>query len=112
MTRSGVAIALLSAMLVVTNLWWAYKALDAGVSYTYLTVSYEDNKQALAQVIALAPILANGNASREEIISVAQRAAGNPDSFEKKGFVWVGRIGLRFGPNGELQEISRSWSPP
>jgi hypothetical protein len=111
-TRSGIAIALLSATLVVTNLWWAYKVLDAGVSNAYLAVSYEDNKQALAQVIALVPILANGNASREEIIAVAQGAASDPDSFEKEGFVWVGRIGLRFGPNGELQEISRSWSPP
>lgn len=112
MTRSGIAIASLSAALAVTNLWWAYAVLDAGVSYTYLKVSYEDNREALAQLIAVTPILARGNAGRDELIAAAQREASDPSTFEKEGFLWVGRIGLKFGPNGELREVSRAWSPP
>jgi hypothetical protein len=74
----------------------------------YLGVSLEENEAAVAQLIALAPMLARG-ASKDEIIAAA-RSPGDAEPFEKEGFVWVGQIGLRFGSDGRLQEVSRAWA--
>lgn len=106
------AIAILVVALVATNVWWAFQVLDAGISLTYLKASHDDNASALAQVIAIAPALARCDASKEEIVAIAQRTAGEVEPFEKDGFVWVGSIGLRFGADGRFQEISRGWDPP
>lgn len=112
MTKAGITATVLLVLLVATNVGWAFMLLDAGVSYTYLQVSFEDNRQALAQVLAVLPLVARENASREEIIAAALRAGGGGEPFEKEGFVWVGSIGLRFNAEGELQEVCRAWSPP
>jgi hypothetical protein len=98
----------LVVILIASNAWWAYRMLDAGISYTYLGVSLEENEAAVAQLIAIAPLLARG-ASRDEVIAAARRS-GDSEPFEKEGFVWVGQIGLQFGSEGRLQKVSRAWS--
>lgn len=112
MTRSGVAVlasmSVLVLLLVGSNAWWAYRMVDASISYTHLGATLEQNEAAVAQLIALAPVLAHG-APREEVLAVA-RLPGDREPYEKEGFVWVGKLGLRFGPDGRLQEVSRAWS--
>jgi hypothetical protein len=82
--------------------------LDAGVSSKYLSVSLKENEAAVTQLIAVAPVLARG-ATRDEVIAAA-RQPGDIEPFEKEGFVWVGQVGLQFGPDGRLQTVSRAWS--
>ena len=93
MTRSKGAIVLLVVALVASNLWWAYRLLDTGVTQTYMGVAFDDNKQALAQTLALLPVVARPG----------ERSSGR---------FWVGKIGLKFNERGQLIEASRAWSPP
>jgi hypothetical protein len=104
MRRTTIAISLLAVALVVTNAWWAYRLLDAGVSYTYQGASLEENQQALSQALGIIKVLATNNASREQIVLAAQAAWPSTEPFEKDGYLWVGRLGLRFNQAGHLVE--------
>lgn len=64
MARTTAGLFLLAILLLASNLWWAFKLVDAGVMQTYL------------------------------------------------GYVSVGRIGLKFHPDGRLQDVVRGWDPP
>ncbi len=112
MTRSKGAIVLLVVTLVASNLWWAYRLLDTGVTQTYMGVALDDNKQALAQTLALLPVVARPGVSRSEVLAAARSAEPSAAPFEKDGFVWVGNVGLKFNERGQLVEASRAWSPP
>lgn len=104
MRRTTIAITLLAIALVITNAWWAYRLLDAGVSYTYQGESLEENQQALSQALAIIKVLGANNASREQIVQAAQAAWPSTEPFEKDGYLWVGRLGLRFNQAGHLVE--------
>lgn len=104
MRRTTIAISLLAVALVVTNASWAYRLLDAGVSYTYQGVSLEENQQALSQALAIIKVLGSNEASREQVIQAAQKAWPSTEPFEKDGYLWVGRLGLRFNEAGHLVE--------
>ena len=104
MRRTTIAISLLAITLVVTNAWWTYRLLDAGVSYTYQGASLEENQQALSQALAIIKVLGTNNASREQIVQAAQAAWPSTEPFEKDGYLWVGRLGLRFDQAGQLVE--------
>lgn len=112
MSKSKLTIVGLGVVLVVSNVWWAYRLLDAGISHTYLGTSLEDNKEALNQTLVLLPVVAQAGTSREKIISAARPAGDSIAPFEKDGFVWVGRIGLKFSNDGKLIEATRAWDPP
>lgn len=112
MGKSSLIIGVLVALLIGTNGWWAYNALDSGVTYSYAQVSLEENKQALAQSLAVIEATAEYDATRNSIIQAARAASGYPEPFEKDGYVWVGSIGLEFNSDGRLTSVSRAWSPP
>src|SRR5690606_1206665 len=106
MRKQTIAIASLSIMLLATNAWWTYNTIDFGITHTYAMQTCEEDAQALKQTIALLPVVAAPSSSRSEIISTAILW---PDvqPFEKDGFTWVGRLGLRFDAQGKLVEVSR-----
>ncbi|MBU1364610.1 MAG: hypothetical protein KKE51_12410 [Gammaproteobacteria bacterium] len=104
MKRTTVSISLLVLALLATNVWWAYRLLDAGVSYTYQGVSLEENQQALSQALAIIKVLGANKASREQVVEAAQKAWPSTEPFEKDGYLWVGRLGLRFNETGNLVE--------
>ncbi|NJA06984.1 hypothetical protein [Methylomonas sp. UP202] len=104
MKRTTVAISLLAILLFVTNAWWAYRLVDAGVSYTYQGVSLEENQEALSQALAIIKVLGTSTGSREQIVQAAQKAWRSSDPFEEDGYLWVGRLGLRFNESGHLVE--------
>ena len=104
MRKSSVAISLLAVALVLSNGWWAYRALDAGVTHTYPGASLEEAQQALAQALAVIKANAGPNPTREQVISAAQAAWPAVEPFEKDGYLWVGRLGLRFNETGRLVE--------
>ena len=93
-------------MLVATNIWWVYKTIDVGITHTYAMQTCEEDAQALKQTMALLPVVARTASSRHDIISAAILW---PDEqpYEKDGFTWVGRLGLRFDAEGRLVEVSR-----
>ena len=74
-------------------------------------VSFENHRVALAQALAIMPVVVRPDATRTEILEAARRQAQHPDSFEKEGFVWIGRLGLKFDANGRLVEVKPAWSP-
>lgn len=101
MKRSAIVMTGLSIALVATNAWWAYRSVDFGISYTYQQVSLEKASQALSQSLAIIGALAaNPDAPRERLVEVAAGAWSSGEPFEKDGYVWVGRLGLEFGPDG------------
>jgi hypothetical protein len=112
MSRSTAAIIVLAIALLVSNAWWLYVLVDAGVTRTYLDASLEEHKQALDQTLALLPVVARPGVSRTDVISAARHPDLKIPPFDKDGFVWVDRIGLRFSGSGQLIEASRAWSPP
>ncbi|MBB4843053.1 hypothetical protein HNP55_001572 [Paucibacter oligotrophus] len=104
MRRTTLAIALLSATLLASNAWWAYRALDAGISRSYQAISLEDNRQGFSQALAIINAMAAHGASRAELVAAAQKAWPSSEPFEKEGYLWVGRLGLRFNDAGQLVE--------
>lgn len=105
MRQSTVVISLLAVALVLSNGWWAYRTLDTGITNTYQSASLEDSQQALAQALAVINANAGTKPSREEIIAAAQAAWPAVEPFEKNGYLWVGRLGLRFNEAGRLVEV-------
>ena len=112
MAKSNLIIGMLVTLLLATNAWWGYNAIDAGVTNSYARVSLDDNRQALAQSLAVIEASARPGATKKSIILAAQIAGGSSEPFEKDGYVWVSSIGLKFDPSGRLISASRSWSPP
>ncbi len=110
MTRSKITILALMTMLIVSNAWWIYHALDNGVTSSHATVSLDDHQQALDQCLTVLPIVASGQASREEIVKSLEAEFGLSDGFEKDGVFWIGKIGLQFDQSGKLLEVHRAWN--
>jgi hypothetical protein len=48
-----VAIGLLLPALVASNVWWAYRVLDAGITHTYMRASFDTTSEALTQSLAV-----------------------------------------------------------
>jgi hypothetical protein len=105
MFRTKAIVGALVALLISTNLWWAYKVLDGGISYTYLTASYETSATQLSTALAIINAMAQSGASKEAIVRAAQAAAKDSEPFEKSGAVWVGQLGLRFSTEGRLTRV-------
>ena len=111
MRPSTITIWVLVLALVISNLWWFGLLLDAGITATYRDDSFDRHHQALAELLAVVPAATDPEATRESVLKVARDASGNRESFEKEGFVWVGRLGYRFNDEGRLVEVQSAWSP-
>jgi hypothetical protein len=101
-------IATLSALLVGSNAWWAYKALDGGISYTYLSASYETASELSEQTKAIVQVLTQPSASKPQVLAAAARAAKSSAPYEKLGYTWVGQLGLKFNEHGRLVHVITS----
>jgi hypothetical protein len=109
MKRTTIAILLLGAALVVTNVGWAYRALDCGVTVAYQSDSLGMHERALAQALAILRA-SSPQAKREDIVVSAAAATGATEPFEKDGYLWVGDLGLRFSETGRLVDVVPAWS--
>jgi hypothetical protein len=112
MNKAKITIIALIVALIASNALWAYRLLDTGVTLTYTGVSLQEHKEALNQTLVLLPVVAQPGITREKIISAVRLPGDTFEPFEKDGFLWVGRIGLKFDDRGQLIEASRAWSPP
>ena len=108
MSASKITIVVLAATLIASNAWWLYHTVDMGITLTYQDVSLHDTKEALDQTLAILPLVARPGASRAQVLSAAASAAQYPNSFEKDGYVWVGRLRLKFNEAGEFVDVASS----
>jgi predicted DCC family thiol-disulfide oxidoreductase YuxK len=106
-TKSTAIISVLIAGLAASNAWLAYKVLDVGVTLTYQSASLEEEQQASKQAMAVIEVLAKLGATRSQIVSAAQKAWPVVEPFEKDGYTWVGRLGLKFNKQDQLIEVIR-----
>ncbi len=91
--------------LVGSNAWWFYASVDRGVSAMYREQVCTERQEALVQALAIVR-LAKGRRVRKEIVAAAQAALprfGEP--FEKDGETIVGRLALKFDPEGALIDV-------
>ncbi len=105
MPRFKLVVGILTGLLVATNVWWAYRVLDGGITLTYLRASYDTSETQLATARAVIDALVQEGATRESIIRAAKAASNNAEPYEKNGAVWVGQLGLRFSPEGRLTKV-------
>lgn len=102
MTKCHVFVALLLVALIGSNAWWAYRVLDAGVTETYMSASLDTTAELLGQTLALLPVVARPDTTRQDIINAALVKNDPVGPFEKEGYVWVGQLGLQFNAQGKL----------
>ncbi len=105
MTTSKKAIIVLLIALVGSNLFWLYRTIDFGISYTYMESSATDCFRTLRVAVAVIPIAADPNSSKANVVSAAERVS-DAESFEKDGFVWVDGLGLGFDVSGRVATVS------
>src|SRR5262245_31748879 len=110
MKRTTVTIVLPVLALVGSKAWWATQLVDAGITQSYQGVSTEHYTEAQNQTLRLLPLVSRPGVTRAEILTTARLPGTADDSFEKDGFVWAGRIGLRFDAQGRLIDAAPSWS--
>ena len=100
----------LVALLVISNAWWAFRTHDQAADIQYCKIEAKAYGNALDQAVAVMPVIAKDSSDRAAIVSAAQRVLTNGRTFEKDGFVWVGPIGFKFGPDKRLTEARTLWS--
>ena len=95
MNKWKIAFWLCLSVLVVSNIYWIYQRIDSGVSFTYLTQSYEDRGRVIE---SLTDLVVQGAQpySKQDILSLLRRA--NPDALiaEEEEQITVEGLVFRF----------------
>jgi len=105
MTKKNLLVLLLAIALVGSNAYWTYRFIDLGVTNSYTQQEYAEANEALSEALALIKAEGSPDVSRERLIAAAKGISGG-EPFEKNGCVYVGRLGLRFSPDGRLVDAS------
>jgi len=108
--KTTLAIGALTIGMIASNVWWATKVLDGGISYTYLKASNDTATEQLNQTMAVLNALTKENASKHEIVAAARGGASGTTEYEKLGYLWVGQIGMKFNESGRLIKVVTSES--
>lgn len=103
-----IALIILTFLLLVSNAFWIYQTIDAGVTITYRTQQLYQLEETRKQLMAVMPEIADGM-PREEVVAAAEQYT-DQTSYEKDGCTWVGWLGLKFDQSGNLQSVSPSWN--
>ncbi|KKA45994.1 MULTISPECIES: hypothetical protein [Salinivibrio] len=103
-----IAIFVLIILLVGTNAFWFYQALDSGITAAYRDDSIDKLQETQAQLMAAIPKLA-ASQEKAEIVA-AFESVTDQETYEKEGCTWVGWVGLKFGDDDRLLAVSPSWS--
>jgi hypothetical protein len=102
--KATATISVLVFVLVASNLWWASRVLDAGITQTYARASQKTTSELLTQTLAVLPVVARAGASREQVVAAARMPNDRVEPYEKEGYVWVGQLGLKFNPQGQFEK--------
>ena len=104
MSKVTVSIGALVLILVGSNLWWASRLLDAGLTQTYARASQETTSELLSQTLAVLPVAVKAGATRNQVIAAARIRRDMTEPYEKEGYIWVGQLGLKFSQEGQFEE--------
>jgi|SRR3989344_4619629 len=91
------------ALLVATNIWWLYSALDAGVTYTYQQVTLDEKSKAVEMLGAL---VAKGGQqyTKKDVLHIFRQM--NKDAFIVEDENQIDVEGVKFiFVNGKLSEV-------
>ena len=99
---------LLLFALILSNAFWIYTGIDSAVTDGYENQMLYERNETLKSLLALTPKLTQGK-TKSEIVAIAESTIGE-QSFQKDGITWVGWLGLKFDPQGQLTEVTPTWS--
>jgi hypothetical protein len=89
--------------LLATNIIWLYKAIDAGVTYTYQQVSLDDKSKAVEMLGKL--IVKGGKEySKKDILHILRQANKEAFIVEKENLINVDGVQFIFN-DGKLSEV-------
>lgn len=71
--------------------------------------SREDHEVALRQTLALIPLIQSNRYEMAEVMSATTSHRPGIEVFEKDGFVWIDRIGLKFSEDGTIDQVVPAW---
>jgi hypothetical protein len=74
-------------------------------------VKCQDYRQALAQALEILPVAARLDSTPAKILQAARGAGSAQESFQKDGFEWIGKVGLKLDSQGRLTEVVPAWAP-
>jgi hypothetical protein len=94
-------------LLIGSNAWWLYSAINTGVTNMYKEQMIYERTEMLKQLISVTPELSSAK-SKNEIVSIVKKST-DLAPFEKEGFVWVGWTGLKFDNEDKLVKVTPSW---
>ena len=103
-----ITIAILIVLLLASNAFWLYQAVDTGVTVSYRGQQTYELEETRKQLMATLPDIAI-HATKDEIIAAASKHT-DQKVFEKEGCTWVGWIGFKFDESHKLKAVSPSWS--
>lgn len=87
-----------------------YRFLDNAITRSYQSAALEERQQALSQAFAIVKANGSFSPSRASVIAAAHAARPAVEPFDKDGYLWVGRLGLRFIQAGQLVEAAAARS--
>jgi len=100
-SKAAIAISALVLILVGSNLWWASRVLDAGITQTYARASQETTSELLTQTLAVLSVVARTGASREQVVAAARL----PNDHETMG----SSLALSHQTLGRDRNFSSAW---
>lgn len=92
------------AVLIATNIFWLYSAIDAGVTYTYQQVSLDEKSKVVGMLGAL--VVKGGHQyTKKDILHILRQV--NKDAFivEEENLIDVDDVKFFF-TNGKLSEVT------
>ncbi|WP_455205480.1 hypothetical protein [Kaarinaea lacus] len=99
---------LLLFALILSNTIWIYTGIDSAVTDGYENQLLYERTETLKSLLSLTPKLTQGK-TKSEIVAIAESTIGE-QSFQKDGITWIGWLGLKFDQQGQLTEITPTWS--
>jgi hypothetical protein len=92
------------AVLIATNIFWLYSAIDAGVTYTYQQVSLDEKSKAVGMLCALV-VKGGQQYTKKDILHIFRQV--NKDAFivEEENLIDVDSVKFFFA-NGKLSEVA------
>ena len=101
-------ITLLLALLVGTNGYWFYGAIDQGVTLSYRDQQIHELDETRKQLMAVLPDLAVEH-TKNEVVAIVSKHTDRA-VYEKEGCTWAGWVGLKFGDAGNLELVAPAWT--
>lgn len=102
------AILILSMLLLLSNAFWLYRIVDAGVTLSYKNLRLSDLEETRKQLTATFQEIAKEK-KKVDIVQAASKFT-DQEVFEKDGCTWVGWLGFIFDADDTLTSVSPTWS--